>query len=577
MDRTALPAELERALSAVHDLLRESMPTTTTSRPTTISTTASTSNSAEPPLVVASDLPWVSALSSQPSSASSVASTRMEGGAGADADDRVVSAWTATVETSNSESWRGTVHNIDGISDDDEDDDDDDEAVLGPQQRPQPPPFNRRQLELLAPLLDRLGRTLVDAAPHIASLAASLPYEEEEQEAATQDAHLATTISEIDSNDEDDNNDGDDDGDNDSDLDSLPDLTAAERHPHHAPLGGLLSILSRSVSRGQAVPLPSNANSNANNHPSSASTFELAHGGIDPDHVDYAGGLVNTSRGEVRSGPRSSNRSSNDDVASLLGAYLAAASLGGLSGTLDDTLGNGDDGDNNNNNANGNTGANNISGLGRLLRERGTGGGGGIDIHIHAVVTAPGVTPGGLGFATLGGGGGGGGATAPMATATPLGGAGRNIFASPRERSSRSILRASRNVVPPVRTRQEVEEDQGDDDESSLGLFSELYSENPTPVDPNGSPAPGERLVDTTPLQQPTDENRLHHQHRRHPPHDVDSSSRAPRMLSLGLRSDSLSLARRSNSSRRSSTERPRATGWTRFFRRRGRSNNQPE
>ena len=45
------------------------------------------------------------------------------------------------------------------------------------------------------------------------------------------------------------------------------------------------------------------------------------------DHKDFASGIVNTSRGEVRSGPR--NRASQqDNVASLLGTYLAAASLG---------------------------------------------------------------------------------------------------------------------------------------------------------------------------------------------------------------------------------------------------------
>jgi hypothetical protein len=541
MDRAALPGELERALSVVHELLRESIPTTTR---TNANAENATAISAAP--AVASDLPWVSSSYQPPSS------SRMEG----DTNNHVVSTststWTANIETSNlesetspSESWQGTVHNIEEISDDDID-----EVVRGPPQTPAP--FNRRQLELLAPLLDRLGRTLVDAAPHIASLAASLPYQEEQPE-ATQDAHL---ISEVGSDD----NEGDDDDDEDSEVDDLPDLTSAVRNPHHAPLGGLLSILSHTRGGSRRQP---NSN-NQHNHSPSASSFELAHGGIDPDHVDYATGLVNTSRGEVRSGPRGSRSSSNDDVASLLGAYLAAASLGGLSGNMDDALGNGND---NNNNNNANT-VNNISGLGRLLRERGTGGGGGIDIHIHAVVTAPGITTGGLGFGTLGGGGG---ATTPLAMATPLGGGGRNIF-SARERSSRtsgSILRASRNAIP-VMTHQEVEDDQDNDDESSLGLFSELYSENPTPVDPNGSPAPGERRVDTS-LQQPTDEN--NHRLHRHSPHGVDSYSRTPRMMSPGLRNDSLTLspARRSNtSSRRSSTERPRATGWTRFFRRRG-------
>ena len=50
-------------------------------------------------------------------------------------------------------------------------------------------------------------------------------------------------------------------------------------------------------------------------------------GPVNPDHKDFASGIVNTSHGEVRSGPR--NRASQkDNVASLLGTYLAAASLG---------------------------------------------------------------------------------------------------------------------------------------------------------------------------------------------------------------------------------------------------------
>jgi hypothetical protein len=178
-------------------------------------------------------------------------------------------------------------------------------------------------------------------------------------------------------------------------------------------------------------------------------------------------GLVNTSRGEVRTGPRS--RSQPDNVASLLGAYLAAATLGSISGS--------DENENGEENGSG-------LGLGRLLREErgaGGGGGGGIDIHIHAVVTAPGVGTGGLGLATLGG---------ATPTAATLGGT-RNLFSSARDRSSRSpssLLRPRNPSFSHI-----LANNDDDHDIADMGLFSELYSENPTPLHPNGSPEPGER------------------------------------------------------------------------------------
>lgn len=42
------------------------------------------------------------------------------------------------------------------------------------------PRYNKRKLELLAPLLDRLGRVLLDTAPHIAALAEALPESDKE-------------------------------------------------------------------------------------------------------------------------------------------------------------------------------------------------------------------------------------------------------------------------------------------------------------------------------------------------------------------------------------------------------------
>jgi hypothetical protein len=270
--------------------------------------------------------------------------------------------------------------------------------------------YSQRELRNLATVFDRLGRILTTSASHVASLAASLP--EETNNSSDQSA-----------------------------LNSSERINPPELDTSLAPLGGLLSLWSRERRRH---------NGNQENASTRPETLTAT---IDPDHVDFASGVVNTSRGEVRHGPRS--RSSHDDVANLLGTYLAAASLG--SGTADDDNGSG-----------------NSTGLARLLSRGSNGGSGdtGIDIHIHAIVTAPGASPGGMGIATIGSGG-----RSPTAI---LGGA-RNLFSSNRS-SARSggggALRG--NSQSSTNTDPMDEEDYAD-------LFSELYSENPRPIDPNGS------------------------------------------------------------------------------------------
>ena len=285
--------------------------------------------------------------------------------------------------------------------------------------------YNQGELRNLATLLDRLGRTLTDVAPHIASIAGSLPAEDHTTE-----------------------------------WQNAPATAENSNSYDSAPLGGLLSLWSRERERARRN------NNNADDQENATTARPtISAATVDPDHIDFASGIVNTTRGEVRSGPR--NRASHqDDVASLLGTYLAAASLGSAVGV----------GSNDDTNASGAT-----SSLARLL-QRGSGGGSGdngIDIHIHAIVTAPGVSPGGMGIATLSSSGG-----SPTAT---LGGA-RNLFSSNRNslRADGGILRSgasmasNNNFVEPTN-----EEDYSD-------LFSELYSESPTPIDPNGSPVRGE-------------------------------------------------------------------------------------
>lgn len=331
---------------------------------------------------------------------------------------------------------------------------------------PPPPPslerpqYNRRELQNLATSFDRLGRILTDAALHVAALADNLPQDEEPMAMAVPEeddlfdesvenalAEIAETMPA-----------GSDDDDEDGRSESA--------------IGGFLTyVRERRRSRANNT---STTSATANN-PSSNSASEPT---IDPDHEDYVSGLVNTTRGEVRSGPRT--RSSHDDVTNLLGAYLAAATLGSAASSL------GEDG--------GTGGGLGGFGLGQLLRGGsigggGLGGGGGIDIHIHAVVTAPGMTTGGVGITAMGGGGGGG---ATAAGGTGLGGT-RNLFSSTRRTSStNSILRSSsRHSASSLLSSRRRVHTPDDDDES--GLFAELYSETPEPIDPNGSPGPVER------------------------------------------------------------------------------------
>jgi len=295
-------------------------------------------------------------------------------------------------------------------------------------------------LERLAPLMDRLGRVMVDAAPHIASLAASNPLPRTtrypESIPAEQDAssHSAADAPGSSANNNNSNNTG---------------------NPNS--LGGLLSLLNRERRR--------NSTTSGSQITDEAMTSET--GAIDPDYMDFLTGVVNTSRGDVRSGPR--GRSGRDDLSGLLGAYLAAASLGGLgsgggsSGDAAPGSGGGDD-----------TGNDNMQGLGRLLQTRGTGdNNGGIDIHIHAVVTAPGMGPGMIA--------GGGGGTGPTALALGLGGGGGP--ASPATTTSDLFANTRRASAQRVRATllEQNEEDSG--------IFDDLYSENP---DPLASSAPGE-------------------------------------------------------------------------------------
>lgn len=325
--------------------------------------------------------------------------------------------------------------------------------------------LTRRQLELLAPLLDRLGRTLTDAAPHVASLASTHPLES---------------------------------------TNTTEESNTEQQHESSGSISGLFSLLSRHSRRNVTT----------------EATGNQATERVNPDHMDFASGLVNTYRGEVRGGPRTRQ----DDGPGLLGAYLAAASLNSVAN---------DDGNDNNGD-----GGNGLQGLGRLFRDRPAGGGGnGIDIHIHAIVTTPGVGGGAFG---LGGGIGGGiGATtlADLTNPSPTGLTSRGLF-SRRSQGLMSMTAAS-----------------AQQDEDDLGLFSDLYTENPAPVNPTATSRPGGFSYDHG-----RDENGGNTDDM------ISSRYNAGRATSFGLsHTDSLTISpmRLNNNSNTTSSRQGRRTSWS--------------
>ncbi|GAX13935.1 hypothetical protein FisN_5Lh161 [Fistulifera solaris] len=309
----------------------------------------------------------------------------------------------------------------------------------------------RRQLEALSPLMDRLGRLLVDAAPHVASLAASMAVEE-----SNVDETASASI-----------------GDRTSTLGGFFSLLNHDHRRSGASSEEATVMSEEDSGRSMALatrrlPSPSDAgspmalstteerNSVSNIAPATTAPAPCPSVHIDPDFTDFATGVVNTTRGEVRSGPRS-RRGQGDEFAGLLGAYLAAASLAGAIGEVDVD------------------GNDNLTGLARLLRDRGTGTGG-IDIHIHAVVTGPGGTGANGGVNVLGPLGG---ITMTDVNeralsepndnpATTFG----NLFSSSRER--RNNQSTNQATVPTLQY-----------DEEDMGIFEELYSETPEPIDPS--------------------------------------------------------------------------------------------
>jgi hypothetical protein len=202
--------------------------------------------------------------------------------------------------------------------------------------------LNAAQLRHLAPLIDRLGRSLTDAAPHIAALADALPSRRSQQSQAGASS--------------------------DDNVDEIENLAAQASHLYFG--------------------LNTEENNGTQSHSATASATaeqmvidETTN--IDPDVTDFVNGMVNTTRG---GSPRDTNREPLSP--SLLASYLSSIGAdGGLTG------GSGNNNDNTRVIRVGGGGENGFGGT-----NGGSGGGGpGIDIHIHAIVTGPGMNIGGLG------------------------------------------------------------------------------------------------------------------------------------------------------------------------------------
>jgi len=342
--------------------------------------------------------------------------------------------------------------------------------------------LKRAQLTALAPLLDRLGRTLTDVAPHIAVLANSIPYKEETLEDISSTEVLPDNNCDLDETETGTDSKNDTLANNDNALLSTPLLSSDSV--------GILSLTS-SESPGTSSVLSTDSAGipplTSSESPGTSSELSTDSAGIPPllspgsvgtsddsseavedfeDYADCVYGMVNVSRNDIPS-PRAGSRSRNPDTSngsntsSLLATYLTAAGLGGIATSSGGGSSTGSTED---------AGNGSMSTLARLLRAGGNnngGNGGGIDIHIHAIVTpAP-------GLALMGGG---------LAGGLGL----MNLPNTATEQAQNSMdateLQSEENVVDHSTSASRLPVD---DDDDEFGLFSELYSETPSPSSAN--------------------------------------------------------------------------------------------
>lgn len=281
--------------------------------------------------------------------------------------------------------------------------------------------FDKQKLEALAPMLDRLGRVLIDAAPHVAAIAESLPDKKHGSESSSNNCDESYG-SEIES------------------RDSIPE----QSDPESAT--GLFPIQEESQ--------PASSNDDADDTDDTddmppllrRENSDLSDDSSEPnpDYVDFVNGFIHATRndGSTRAG---SVRRGGQNEGSLGSSLFSALLASGNSDAGDD--------DDDSRNGGGRSGP-------RLLRVGGGGGGGGggIDIHIHAIVTGGG---GGGGIAGIGLDGLGG-LLGPPPSAIAL----NNPSTSAESRSAEGNVLI--NPIPSA-------------DEDDLGLFSDLYTDNPQP------------------------------------------------------------------------------------------------
>lgn len=350
-DRAALLPEIQRGINLVQQLLTEALPSPITQRNNNVS------RSETPALNT--DLPW-NPLPNYMNTANSTGRDDMNRTDNSNIGPRQIDIDADDSKTS--ESASSSIHALTSR-------------------------LNRDQIGNLAPLLDRLGRILTDAAPHIASYASTLP--------------------------------APDDG-NSIELESIS---------HTSEIDPNVSTL---VENGDEPITP-------------AATS-----------VDYNQYLVNTSRDENPRRRTRQSSSNNENNASFLGTYLAARNM-----TEEDR-------------------DPNIPTWARILRMGsgtdnnggGNGGnGGGIDIHIHAIVTPV------------------AGATAGVDVGLGLGDAGAFPFVGLQSISQDDNVEGQ-NIGSDGRT-DEVNVPTSEpwsipEEEDEMALFSDLYTESPTPFEHGG-------------------------------------------------------------------------------------------
>merc|ERR1712238_478766 len=326
--------------------------------------------------------------------------------------------------------------------------------------------LSKRRLEALAPLLDRLGRVLTDAAPHVAALAENLPSKLRENENSEK---VKSNIEEVNNYDEevdrkkDIEEDSEKDFEEDSEKDHEEDSEKDNEQDNEENSEGNRSLRPSWVNNNDESALTPLLSNDAENSIDCEESIEGDEG--NPDHIDFVNGFINVSshdprriRGSSAEGPLNVG-DNNTSLGSSLLSYLASGNAGNNDGTIEDgseqegprvlrlTRGSGGGG--------GGGGGNGIG--------SGTNNGGGIDIHIHAIVTGP------------GGGGAGLGGISDLAgilngTATPI----SMPSPAPTPIQSVSLLPSGeaeqRSPVTP-------------EDEDDLGLFSDLYSVTPRSID----------------------------------------------------------------------------------------------